>query len=645
MLAVLSACTDSSNGEGKGTKPAIETNKFENPKIQQIYDWADRRNADSLLPYLDDTDPVIRREAAMVFGSVQDTAAGPQLMALLEDEDLAVSKAAAWAIGQIGDSTFAEPLLNVMVSKSAADMPVYGEALGKAGSRAVLNEMMDLQASGSLPKNHENAVMQALYRAGLRKVIPNKGEDFAYKTLGKSNETAQIYASSYLGRVRALGEIKDVERLGDAFNPSLPLEAEIQLVKAYRRCKETACEARLWTIASDKKSHPLIRVNAFAAAKGTHNLNQPAFEAIRTEHGQVAVAAAEYLLAADDVPSEKLLDLSRKTKDWRPRALVLRAALQNCYKEKTSDLRHKIEARIDSLLPKSNPYEKGLLYAALAESKDQHPRVIEAVLSKERIVSTFAAEGIAGTYGKYMRRDWSKPIKTMQKFIETGDPAIMALAADFFSRKDVFFQAQIKSSQFLEDAMAKLKLPEEIETYNGLERAVAYINEREPNPKILEFQNPINWDLVKTIPKDQRAIVTTTKGKIVFELLVEEAPGTVANFVQLVKDGFYNGKTFHRIVPAFVAQGGCPRGDGYGSTPDVIRSEWPELHYEAGMVGMASAGKDTESCQWFITHCYTPHLDGRYTIFAKVVEGMGEVQQTEMGDVIKKIELVENTGA
>ena len=122
------------------------------------------------------------------------------------------------------------------------------------------------------------------------------------------------------------------------------------------------------------------------------------------------------------------------------------------------------------------------------------------------------------------------------------------------------------------------------------------------------------------------------------QLLKKEAPGSVANFVQLAKNGFFNGKNFHRVIPNFVIQGGCPRGDGYGGLDYSIRSELPPLNYDdEGYVGMASAGNHTECTQWFITHAPTPHLDGRYTIFAKVIEGMETVHQVQIGDVIKSI--------
>jgi len=154
------------------------------------------------------------------------------------------------------------------------------------------------------------------------------------------------------------------------------------------------------------------------------------------------------------------------------------------------------------------------------------------------------------------------------------------------------------------------------------------------------FNNPINWSVVKTIRKNQTASISTTKGEIIITLYVEEAPGSVANFVSLVNKRYYDNKFFHRVVPNFVAQAGCNRGDGYGSEDYSIRSEFSRRRYSTGSIGMASAGKDTEGVQWFITHSPTPHLDGGYSIFGEVVEGMDVVHSLEVGDKILKIDLI-----
>ncbi|HRH38876.1 MAG TPA: peptidylprolyl isomerase, partial [Flavobacteriales bacterium] len=102
-----------------------------------------------------------------------------------------------------------------------------------------------------------------------------------------------------------------------------------------------------------------------------------------------------------------------------------------------------------------------------------------------------------------------------------------------------------------------------------------------------------------------------------------------------------NGKYFHRMVPNFVIQGGCPRGDGYGGMPWTLRTEIGHTPFTTGSVGLASAGPDTESCQFFITHSAAPHLDGHYTRFGEVVSGMEVVWSIQVGDVMEKVERVD----
>jgi cyclophilin family peptidyl-prolyl cis-trans isomerase len=193
----------------------------------------------------------------------------------------------------------------------------------------------------------------------------------------------------------------------------------------------------------------------------------------------------------------------------------------------------------------------------------------------------------------------------------------------------------------LEEALKKLELPKEIETYNQLQQTIAYVKgEEAPEPKTPAYNHPIDWAMLDDLSEDRLVTINTNRGAITLEMMPEFAPGTVANFIALVRQGFYQDKTIHRVVPNFVIQAGCPRGDGYGSLDYTIRSELPPLYYdEAGYVGMASAGNHTECTQFFITHSPTPHLDGEYTIFARVTDGLEVVHQTQVGDRIKNIEL------
>jgi cyclophilin family peptidyl-prolyl cis-trans isomerase/HEAT repeat protein len=139
------------------------------------------------------------------------------------------------------------------------------------------------------------------------------------------------------------------------------------------------------------------------------------------------------------------------------------------------------------------------------------------------------------------------------------------------------------------------------------------------------------------IGRSVQATVSTTKGPFTIELLPGEATLNVDNFIQLAKRGYFNGFTFHRVVPNFVIQDGDPRGDGNGGPGYQIRCEINEVPYDRAAVGMALSGKDTGGSQWFVTHSPQPHLDGGYTVFGRVVAGMEVVDRIVRGDVIRSI--------
>ncbi|OYT71517.1 MAG: hypothetical protein CFK52_07730 [Chloracidobacterium sp. CP2_5A] len=145
--------------------------------------------------------------------------------------------------------------------------------------------------------------------------------------------------------------------------------------------------------------------------------------------------------------------------------------------------------------------------------------------------------------------------------------------------------------------------------------------------------------LVRQPARHPRAIVTTTKGDLTLELFSEDAPLTVENFLALAERGFFDGLTFHRVVPNFVAQGGDPRGDGDGGPGYQIRCEINERPFLRGSVGMALSGKDTGGSQWFICHLPQPHLDGGYTCFGQAIEGLDVLDRLARQDLILEIRL------
>ena len=143
-----------------------------------------------------------------------------------------------------------------------------------------------------------------------------------------------------------------------------------------------------------------------------------------------------------------------------------------------------------------------------------------------------------------------------------------------------------------------------------------------------------------------RAVLTTQKGTFTIDLLPEDAPLTVDNFVKLARSGYFNGLEVHRVVPNFVMQDGDPRGDGNGGPGWSIRCEINMVPYDRGAVGMALSGKDTGGSQWFVTHSPQPHLDGGYTVFGRVNEkDMAVVDKIVRGDKIISVRVVEGATA
>lgn len=142
----------------------------------------------------------------------------------------------------------------------------------------------------------------------------------------------------------------------------------------------------------------------------------------------------------------------------------------------------------------------------------------------------------------------------------------------------------------------------------------------------------------------KQAKITMENGnEVVLELYPNEAPGTVANFEKLANEGFYNGLTFHRVIPGFVAQGGCPHGTGTGGPGYTIKCETdnnPHKH-ERGTLAMAHAGRDTGGSQFYICYAPQPHLNGKHTVFGKVISGMEHVDEFKGQDRMKSIEVYE----
>ena len=141
------------------------------------------------------------------------------------------------------------------------------------------------------------------------------------------------------------------------------------------------------------------------------------------------------------------------------------------------------------------------------------------------------------------------------------------------------------------------------------------------------------------LSKTYRVTIKTDRGDIELELYPEHAPKTVNNFISLDERGFYDNRIFHRVIEGFVIQDGAPRPDGWGDPGYAIRSEFNREPYTTGTLGMAHAGKDSGGSQYFITPAPQPHLESRYTVFGRVVDGMDVAHDIVRGDSIETIRI------
>ncbi len=201
----------------------------------------------------------------------------------------------------------------------------------------------------------------------------------------------------------------------------------------------------------------------------------------------------------------------------------------------------------------------------------------------------------------------------LERFV--GDPVAQAILREALSSNDPQVRGQarrILAAKQLTEASAEPP----IET--GRSRA--------------EYATILRW-----AEEDHQVEIRTSRGAVRIRLLAGDAPLTCWNFVRLAESGFYDRGRWHRIVPDFVAQDGCPRGDGYGGPGYAVRCEINEKRFVTGAVGMALSGKDTGGSQFFICHSPQPHLDGRYTVFGQVVDGMDVVDRLIQGDPIESI--------
>ncbi len=663
LLLLFSACVppDLNKKKTSDDKVAID---LTNKKSQRIYDFRDRRMTDSLLVALKAPEATVRYLAAMSFASFGDSTHVSALTPLLNDEVDDVRIAAAFALGQTGSPKAEMPLIQGFVAGDSTSQrqrlnAVILESIGKCGSLTSLKNIAGVTTYKPTDTLLLQGQCRSVYRFGARKITDPTATDLMVRYVADEHipEPARLMAAHYLARTEGvMADSTQSVRLAAAYVRAVDPDIRMALVTALGK---SVTGPAFRTLSSVIKTEQDWRVKCNiikALSKFEYDTVRELVTPLITDPNMhVSRTASEFFITnGREKDGDFYWRIARNNGalPWQSQVALYHASNKWLSGRSEPESKDFVNFRLREIfLQSSNPYEQASCLRALSEFVWQynwiyekgraatHPAVKSAAAEALRIIcekpNFYAAFG-EGARGA--RRDL---YYYLRELIKTGDAGVIAEAAGGFT-VDALNYKTMRDSVRAEDfnkSLEQLKMPRDVEAYQALEKTIAYFNEQ-PVPVAAKpkFNHPIEWASFALIKETTKAIIQTEKGQIEMRFYPEWAPGSVLNFINLAKDGFFDGKTFHRVVPNFVVQDGCPRGDGYGALDYTIRTEIGPVWYEdEGMVGMASAGLDTEGTQWFITHSPAPHLDGRYTIFGKVTSGMDIVHQLQVGDKITKI--------
>lgn len=626
LFSVFLACSKEESG-----------NEFKKDEtFVKIANLQDRRNSDSLVSYFSSENAVIRNRAVLAFASLQDSSAVAKLTNILAtDADTTVRISAAIALGQTRSRESEKNLKEAIEKETATNVR---DAIIEAYGKVTRNWDLTIDV-----EKNPSAVAWSLYRASFNNAVDGSKNSIAASLLNtKYSENTRLGAAHVFSR-----GAKDITDQFSAVAKSALEDKSVDVrMAAASALRKILTDSSFSTLDKILSNDPDYRVRigavrgfqAFPFERSRNNL----LKALRDKNVNVSIAASESIKAT--VTENFWIDVANvasESKNWRVQANLYEAVLKVKNNKGIID-------EVLALYKSASPYQKRGLLDALKNQPSTAPFIQQELLTaQDLVVKTSAADALV-TINKNKSFD-NKQKKTFadayKKAIEDGDPAVISTIASALADSTLAYRGVITDYQFLATAKQKLVPVKDDDAIAALDRATAYFEKQKaPKRPATAYNHPINWARIKDLPKDQHVTVFTSKGKIKLRLLVEDAPGSVANFLDLLDKNYFNNHYFHRVVPNFVIQVGDKRGDGSGGEDYSIRSEFTKTKYKTGSVGMASSGKDTEGTQWFITHSPTPHLDGRYSIFAEVVEGMETVHAIEVGDQISKIELEKTVG-
>ena len=604
-LSVLCAC--GSHSKDGASSP----NKWSDHRLVAVLEAQEHRATEELCAFLSDSSEVVREAAALAFASVQDSASAGCLLKALEDGSPSVRSSAAFALAFVADSVVVQQMAELAANER--DTVVQ---------RAYLSaSFIAMQRSGLL--KDPNAILYMIDHGTL---------------------SDRVRAADALRRLPDSTVVKLGAEIMEQMRNQEPEVRQI-LILAMKKLGAKADKALLQHIVMERTNGE--RVNAFRAWSALEGItdDQLMTNALSTP--------ATDLLALDILRNRPTVD-ARKCLSWEPQFAdtavkigLLGLAMKQGEEQTRDSARTKLEGLAAAV---RSPYliAEVIKAHAFAPGDEALDKWLSTMTSDRPAIERHAAfESAVQVVRSIMMRSryasreaqYAQLGHVMRTALNTGDAGLISAAAEALTNEEPDVLRIILDEATQTKALSSLQPIRDLEARMLLEQVIAKRDGLpKPAPKHPTFNHPINKARLLALKQGQRYRITTSKGEIIIATDVNEAPGSSLAFDSLVTSGYYNGKSFHRVVPNFVAQGGCPRGDGYGGMPWTLRTEIGRTPFMAGSVGLASAGFDTESCQFFITHSATPHLDGRYTRFGEVVSGMDVVWMLRVGDVMARVE-------
>lgn len=635
---------------------------FSNVEIRQAYDMQDKQMIDSLLAFTDHPNPSFRYIAANAFTSIKSPAAIDGLAKLVSDISPIVKQTAAYALGQQGDDKAESKLLGALqlydsISYNNAFNSTIMEAIGKVGSESNLNALAT--AANIKPTDSEIILGQVrgIYRYLLRGISSAAGTSRMIELATDRSYPAKVrlIAANYLSRAKDLDIESSKFQLSRAMMEENDPNIKMAMVYALRHTTDDEILNNLLSLLGGEDDYR-VKVNALRTLGNYPYINiiEKDLELLNDKSRHVANAAADYLIGHGQPADASLYaNYVKDEMHWSTKAKIYEGVLKHLPRN-YANTRFKINNILSKALKAtSDPYEKAAYINSLASDVVNFKIIHDLGANEDSpIVNTAVASGYYRILSdpKFNRAYRSKTsqnrtkgniAKYLKETVETGESGAVSVVANIIADKNIGYQDLELDYTYLDQAIANLSLPRESEVLYALEEAKANLAGSTYKKQIPTYNHPIDWELLEGIDDSTVVSIVTDKGNIRLRLFVKNAPGTVANFIQLANSNFYDGKVFHRVAPGFVIQGGCPIGDGYGGLDYSIRSEFSQLYYDKpGKIGMASIGPHTEGVQFFITQAPTPHLDGKYTLFGEVISGMDVVQSIHIGDKIQDVQIL-----